>query len=215
MPRSRFSIARTTSKSKRRAHRNSFLTTSKSQTCLGKFRRHSSGLCCTASRPIRKNTASMTGRSVVAMRGVSRATTQRSRAGACLYLVTWPVFRSKSRATGSPSTSGRRERSPSERMRTTYSANSAPNWASLRVSAEILVASGQTVDGAKAIVTRLSMLHALRSILKAHSSVEDQDKKERQARSMHGSLKGPLQGSRRPMRQELRHDPARPWGPAI
>lgn len=63
------------------------------------------------------------------------------------------------------------------------------SWASLRVIAEILVASGQTVDGAKAILTPLSRLHALRSILKAHSSVEDKDKEERQARSVHGTLR--------------------------
>ena len=63
------------------------------------------------------------------------------------------------------------------------------NWASLRVIAEILVASGQTVDDAKAILTPLSRLHALRSTLKAHSSVEDKDKEERQARTTHGTLR--------------------------
>ncbi|MCL4822630.1 MAG: hypothetical protein KJZ57_00305 [Anaerolineales bacterium] len=63
------------------------------------------------------------------------------------------------------------------------------NWASLRVIGEILVASGQTVDDAKAILTPLSRLHALRSILKAHSSVEDKDKEERHARATHGTLR--------------------------
>lgn len=63
------------------------------------------------------------------------------------------------------------------------------SWASLRVIAEILVSSGQTVDEAKAILSPLSRLHALRSILKAHSSVEDKDKEERHARAMHGTLR--------------------------
>lgn len=63
------------------------------------------------------------------------------------------------------------------------------SWASLRVIAEILVASGQTVDDAKAILAPLSRVHALRSILKAHSSVEEKDKEERQARAAHGTLR--------------------------
>ncbi|KWA50013.1 hypothetical protein WT92_28850 [Burkholderia stagnalis] len=62
-------------------------------------------------------------------------------------------------------------------------------WASLRVVAEILVASGKTVDDAKAILTPLSRLHALRNILKAHSSVEEKSKEERQARAAHGTLR--------------------------
>ena len=62
-------------------------------------------------------------------------------------------------------------------------------WASLRVIAEILVASGRTVDDAKAILTPLSRLHALRSILKAHSSVEEKRNEERQARATHGTLR--------------------------
>jgi hypothetical protein len=63
------------------------------------------------------------------------------------------------------------------------------NWASLRVIAEILVASGQPVDDAKAVLTPLSRLHALRSILKAHSSIKEKDKEERQARATHGTLR--------------------------
>lgn len=63
------------------------------------------------------------------------------------------------------------------------------SWASLRVIAEILVASGQTADDAKAILSPLSRLHALRSILKAHSSVEDKDKEERNARATHETLR--------------------------
>lgn len=63
------------------------------------------------------------------------------------------------------------------------------SWASLRVIAEILVASGRSVDEAKAILSPLSRLHALRCILKAHSSVEDKDKEERHARTTHGTLR--------------------------
>ena len=63
------------------------------------------------------------------------------------------------------------------------------NWASLRVISEILVASGRSVDEAKAVLTPLSRLHALRSILKAHSSVEEKNKEERQARATHGTLR--------------------------
>jgi len=63
------------------------------------------------------------------------------------------------------------------------------SWASLRVIAEILVALGNTVDDAKALLAPLSRLHALRSILKAHSSVEEKNKEERQARATHGTLR--------------------------
>ena len=61
------------------------------------------------------------------------------------------------------------------------------SWASLRLIAEIGVASGQTA--AKSILTPLSKVHALRSIVKAHSSVEEKDKEERQARATHGTLR--------------------------
>lgn len=63
------------------------------------------------------------------------------------------------------------------------------SWASLRVVAELAVVSGKTVDEAKALLTPLSRLHALRSILKAHSSVEEKEKEERQARTAHGTLR--------------------------
>lgn len=62
-------------------------------------------------------------------------------------------------------------------------------WASLRVIAEILVASGHTVDAAKAILKPLSRLHGLRSTLKAHSSVEGKVNEERHARATHGTLR--------------------------
>ncbi|MNL55628.1 hypothetical protein D3C87_1790570 [compost metagenome] len=38
-------------------------------------------------------------------------------------------------------------------------------------------------------MTPLSRLHALRSILKAHSSVTEKEKEERQARATHGTLR--------------------------
>lgn len=63
------------------------------------------------------------------------------------------------------------------------------SWASLRVIAEILIASGMTVEISKAILRPLSRLHALRSILKAHSSVEKKDMEVRQARATHGTLR--------------------------
>lgn len=63
------------------------------------------------------------------------------------------------------------------------------NWASLRLISEVLVASGKTVDEAKALLTPLARLHALRNTLKAHSSVEEKNKEERQARAKHGSLR--------------------------
>lgn len=63
------------------------------------------------------------------------------------------------------------------------------SWAPLRVISEILVASGKTIDDAKALLTPLSRLHALRSILRAHSSVEEKNKEVRQARATHGTLR--------------------------
>lgn len=78
---------------------------------------------------------------------------------------------------------------PLRRMLEAKGKKGETSWASLRVIAEIVVSSGHTVDDAKAILTPLSRLHALRSILKAHSSVEDKDKEERQARAMHGTLR--------------------------
>ncbi|MEJ1164743.1 hypothetical protein V9K97_13635 [Variovorax sp. CCNWLW186] len=62
-------------------------------------------------------------------------------------------------------------------------------WGSLRVISELVVVSGNTVDEAKALMTPLSRLHALRSILKAHSSVTEKEKEERQARATHGTLR--------------------------
>lgn len=67
------------------------------------------------------------------------------------------------------------------------------NWASLRLISEILVASGKAVDDAKAFLTPLRRLHALRSILKAHSSVEEKVKEERRARATHGTLRAHFQ----------------------
>jgi hypothetical protein len=66
---------------------------------------------------------------------------------------------------------------------------SESSWASLRVIAELLVASGLDVDEAKAVLAPLSKLHGLRSILKAHSSVSKKNEEERLARSTHGTLR--------------------------
>lgn len=63
------------------------------------------------------------------------------------------------------------------------------SWASLRMLGELAVVSGMTVDEARALLTPLSRLHALRSILKAHSSVEEKDKEQREARAAHGTLR--------------------------
>jgi len=63
------------------------------------------------------------------------------------------------------------------------------SWGSLRVIAELAVSSGKTKEEAKALLAPLSRLHALRSILKAHSSVEEKGKEERQARAAHGTLR--------------------------
>jgi hypothetical protein len=62
-------------------------------------------------------------------------------------------------------------------------------WKPLRVIGEILVASGKTVEATKLLLSPLARLHALRSILKAHSSLEEKDKEERQARTTHGTLR--------------------------
>lgn len=63
------------------------------------------------------------------------------------------------------------------------------NWRSLRVLGELVVVSGKTVEEARALLTPLSRLHALRNILKAHSSVEEKDKEEKQARAAHTTLR--------------------------
>jgi hypothetical protein len=63
------------------------------------------------------------------------------------------------------------------------------NWASLRVISEILVTSGQTTEEAKTLLAPLARLHALRSTLKAHSSVTEKDNEVRQARATHETLR--------------------------
>lgn len=63
------------------------------------------------------------------------------------------------------------------------------SWQSLRVISELVIASGKTVDEARAFLTPLSRLHALRNVLKAHSSVEEKAKEERLARSTHRTLR--------------------------
>lgn len=78
---------------------------------------------------------------------------------------------------------------PLRKVLETIGRKAEANWASLRVISEILVASGRTVDDAKGFLTPLARLHALRNILKAHSSVAEKDKEVRQARAAHETLR--------------------------
>jgi ribosomal protein L6P/L9E len=48
------------------------------------------------------------------------------------------------------------------------------------------------VDEAKAILRPLGKVHGLRKTLKTHSSVEEKDKEERQARAAHETLRAHL-----------------------
>lgn len=63
------------------------------------------------------------------------------------------------------------------------------NWGSLRLVAELAIISGKTVEEAKALLKPLSRLHALRNILKAHSSAREKDNEERLARTEFGTLR--------------------------
>lgn len=63
------------------------------------------------------------------------------------------------------------------------------DWQSLRILGAILVATGLTEEQAKTTLTPLSKLHGLRSTLKAHSSITEKKKEEREARFTHGTLR--------------------------
>lgn len=63
------------------------------------------------------------------------------------------------------------------------------SWAPLRVISEITVASGRSVDEAKALLAPLSRLHYLRNVLKAHSSIDAKDNEVRLARETHETLR--------------------------
>jgi hypothetical protein len=63
-------------------------------------------------------------------------------------------------------------------------------WGSLRVLQEVLSASGHSDDSAKALVLPMQRLHALRSEVKGHATVEKKRAAEVKARTDHGSLRG-------------------------
>lgn len=63
------------------------------------------------------------------------------------------------------------------------------NWASLRVLQEVLSARGHPDDSAKAIVAPMQRLHALRTEVKGHATVEKKHAAEVKARTDSGSLR--------------------------
>lgn len=64
------------------------------------------------------------------------------------------------------------------------------SWASLRVLQEVLSASGHSDDSAKALVVPMQRLHALRTEVKGHATVEKKRAAEVKARTDFGSLRG-------------------------
>lgn len=62
-------------------------------------------------------------------------------------------------------------------------------WASLRVIQEVLRGSGHSEPEAKAVITPLQRLHALRTEVKGHATVQKKRAAESQARTEHGSLR--------------------------
>jgi hypothetical protein len=64
------------------------------------------------------------------------------------------------------------------------------SWGSLRVLQEVLSATGHSDDSAKALVSPMQRLHALRSEVKGHATVEKKRAAEVKARTDHGSLRG-------------------------
>lgn len=64
------------------------------------------------------------------------------------------------------------------------------SWGSLRVLQEVLSAMGHSDDAAKALVLPMQRLHALRSEVKGHATVEKKRVAEVNARTDHGSLRG-------------------------
>jgi hypothetical protein len=63
------------------------------------------------------------------------------------------------------------------------------NWASLRVLQEVLCASGHSEDSAKPLVMPMQRLHALRTEVKGHATVEKKRAAEVKARTDFGSLR--------------------------
>jgi hypothetical protein len=67
-------------------------------------------------------------------------------------------------------------------------------WGSLRVLQEVLVARGQTEGAAKSIVSPMQRLHALRTGVRGHATVEKKRAAESSARTQFGSLRAHFQG---------------------
>lgn len=63
------------------------------------------------------------------------------------------------------------------------------NWGSLRALQEVLESNGHTGDGAKALVLPLQKLHALRTDVRGHATVNKKKEAESKARSDFGTLR--------------------------
>lgn len=63
-------------------------------------------------------------------------------------------------------------------------------WAPLRVLQEVLIAKGRTEPEAKALVLPMQKLHALRTEVRGHATIEKRKKAESEARTVFGSLRG-------------------------
>ena len=63
------------------------------------------------------------------------------------------------------------------------------NWGPLRVLQEVMSASGHCDDSAKALVVPMQRLHALRTEVKGHATVEKKRAAEVKARTDFGSLR--------------------------
>ena len=68
------------------------------------------------------------------------------------------------------------------------------NWGSLRVLQEVLSVRGHSDDSAKAIIAPMQRLHALRTEVKGHATVEKKRAAEVKARSDFGSLREHFRG---------------------
>ncbi|MDW5442224.1 hypothetical protein [Polaromonas sp. SM01] len=64
-----------------------------------------------------------------------------------------------------------------------------PSWGSLRVLQEVLVGLGQSQEDAKIIVAPMQKLHALRTTVKGHASVEKKKAAEVEARTEYGTFR--------------------------
>lgn len=62
-------------------------------------------------------------------------------------------------------------------------------WAPLRVLQEVLIAEGQSETDAKALVVPMQKLHALRTEVRGHATIEKKRNAESEARATYGSLR--------------------------